>query len=138
MVTSHRREPRATRLHLAPPAPHLAVEDVISSKKRFQYEEVVKRDPYMYDTWYDYVRLEESFIADAATPDFAAARDVYERAISNVPPAPEKRLWRRCVLHVLACDGKSATTRTVASTHPAASPHFLSAGAPSAYRHVLP
>jgi len=73
------------------------IEDVISSKKRFQYEEVVKKDPYMYDTWYDYVRLEESFVADAPEPDFSAAREVYERAIANVPPAPEKRLWRRYI-----------------------------------------
>eukprot|EP00966_Prymnesium_polylepis_P040242 933911-Prymnesium_polylepis.1 len=40
------------------------------------------------------VRLEESFVADAAEPDYAPCRDVYERAIANVPPAPEKRLWR--------------------------------------------
>mmetsp|Transcript_9622 Transcript_9622/g.23880 ORF Transcript_9622/g.23880 Transcript_9622/m.23880 type:complete len:674 (+) Transcript_9622:39-2060(+) len=73
------------------------IEDVINSKKRFQYEEVLKKDPYMYDTWYDYVRLEESFVADAVSPDFAAARDVYERAIAKVPPAPEKRLWRRYI-----------------------------------------
>jgi len=73
------------------------IEDVIAAKKRFQYEEVVKRDPYMYDTWYDYVRLEESFVADAAEPDYAPCRDVYERAIANVPPAPEKRLWRRYI-----------------------------------------
>uniref|UniRef100_A0A7S3ER36 Suppressor of forked domain-containing protein n=1 Tax=Haptolina ericina TaxID=156174 RepID=A0A7S3ER36_9EUKA len=73
------------------------IEDVISSKKRFQYEEVLKKDPYMYDTWYDYVRLEESFVIDAVEPDFAATRDVYERAIANVPPAPEKRLWRRYI-----------------------------------------
>ena len=38
------------------PTPSLSgIEDVISSKKRFQYEEVVKKDPFMYDTWYDYV-----------------------------------------------------------------------------------
>ena len=24
-------------------------------------------------------------------------RDVYERAIANVPPAPDKRLWRRYI-----------------------------------------
>ena len=69
------------------------IDDVISSKKRFQYEEQVRRDPLVYDTWFDYVKLEES----QAQLDVARTRDVYERAIANVPPAPDKRLWRRYI-----------------------------------------
>lgn len=69
------------------------IESVVTAKKRFQYEEALKRDPYMYDTWFDYIRMEET--ADDFDP--ARTRDVFERAIANVPPAPDKRLWRRYV-----------------------------------------
>ena len=76
------------------------IEEVITSKKRFQYEESVKRDPYLYDAWFDYVRLEEEALGDETDLDEAACarvREVYERAIANVPPAPDKRLWRRYI-----------------------------------------
>ena len=53
----------------------------------------MRKDPFMYDTWFDYVKLEES----QAAPDVSHTRDVYERAIANVPPAPDKRLWRRYI-----------------------------------------
>ncbi|KAI5609422.1 crooked neck-like protein 1, partial [Silurus asotus] len=67
------------------------IEDVIVSKRRFQYEEEVKANPHNYDAWFDYLRLLESD-ADADT-----VRDVYERAIANVPPITEKRHWRRYI-----------------------------------------
>ena len=51
----------------------------------------VKANPNNYDAWFDYLRLMES----EAEPD--AVREVYERAIANVPPAEEKRLWRRYI-----------------------------------------
>ena len=74
------------------------IEDVVASKKRFQYEESVKTDPYLYDTWFDYVRLEEEACGDDREPSsLARVREVYERAIANVPPAPDKRLWRRYI-----------------------------------------
>ena len=61
----------------------------------------MKRDPYLYDTWFDYVRLEEEALGDEADeidePQIARVREVYERAIANVPPAPDKRLWRRYI-----------------------------------------
>ena len=57
---------------------------------RFILQEV-KINPNNYDTWFDYLRLMES----EAEPD--AVREVYERAIANVPPAEEKRLWRRYI-----------------------------------------
>jgi crooked neck len=81
------------------------IEDVIVSKRRFQYEEVcarrpridaslaahvglqdLKAQPQNYDIWFDYVRLEES------TGNAEAVRDVYERAIAQVPPAKVCRL----------------------------------------------
>lgn len=68
-----------------------AIEDVIVSKRRFQYEEEVKANPLNYDAWFDYIRLLE---ADANTEQ---VRDTYERAIANIPPSKEKRHWRRYI-----------------------------------------
>ncbi|NXJ35533.1 CRNL1 protein, partial [Ciconia maguari] len=67
------------------------IEDIIVSKRRFQYEEEVKANPHNYDAWFDYLRLVESD-ADAET-----VREVYERAIANVPPIQEKRHWKRYI-----------------------------------------
>jgi len=67
------------------------VEDVILSKRRFQYEEQLKANPLNYDVWFDYLRLEEN------AGDVDKCRTVYERAISHVPPAQEKRFWKRYV-----------------------------------------
>ena len=67
------------------------VEDVILSKRRVQYEEQIKDNPKNYDIWFDYVRLEET----SQDPD--KIRDVYERAIAQLPPTQEKRHWRRYV-----------------------------------------
>lgn len=67
------------------------IEDVIVSKRRFQYEEELKEHPFNYDTWFDYVRLEES------TGDADRVREVYERAIAQKPLSAEKRAWRRYV-----------------------------------------
>ena len=55
------------------------------------YSQEVKTNPNNYDAWFDYLRLMES----ESDPD--SVREVYERAIANVPPAEEKRLWRRYI-----------------------------------------
>lgn len=67
------------------------IEDVIISKRKFQYEEEVRANPMNYDAWVDYIRLME------AESSLEMIREVYERAISNVPPSPEKRHWRRYI-----------------------------------------
>jgi len=67
------------------------IEDVIVSKRKFQYEEEVKANPHNYDAWFDYLRLLES------DGDVEQVREVYERAISNVPPSQVKRHWRRYI-----------------------------------------
>ena len=67
------------------------IEDVITRKKRFQYEEDLKSNPTNYDTWFDYLRLEESY------GTHSSIRELYERAISNVPPAQEKSFWKRYI-----------------------------------------
>ncbi|XP_008246005.1 PREDICTED: crooked neck-like protein 1 [Prunus mume] len=67
------------------------IEDAIVGKRRFQYEDEVRKNPLNYDSWFDYIRLEES----AGNKD--RIREVYERAIANVPPVPEKRYWQRYI-----------------------------------------
>ena len=41
----------------------------------------MKANPSNYDAWFDYLRLMES-----ESDDLDAIRDVYERAIANIPP----------------------------------------------------
>ncbi|XP_024371438.1 uncharacterized protein [Physcomitrium patens] len=67
------------------------IENVIVGKRRFQYEDEVKKNPLNYVSWFDYVRLEES------VGDKEKVREVYERSISNLPPAQEKRYWQRYI-----------------------------------------
>jgi len=69
----------------------VGIEDAIVNKRRFQYEEQLKSSSLNFDTWFDYVRLEEEF------GDVSRVRDIYERAISQVPPSTEKRFWRRYI-----------------------------------------
>ena len=44
------------------------IEDVVLSKRRFQYEADARAAPLNYDTWFDYVKLEESTGARAGLP----------------------------------------------------------------------
>ncbi|KAI1137965.1 cell cycle control protein [Hypoxylon sp. FL0543] len=67
------------------------VEDVILSKRRRLYEDQIKENPKNYDIWFDYARLEE------ASGDVDRVRDVYERAVAQIPPTQEKRHWRRYI-----------------------------------------
>ncbi|KAK3002087.1 hypothetical protein RJ639_020546 [Escallonia herrerae] len=67
------------------------IEDAIVGKRRFQYEDEVRKNPLNYDSWFDYIRLEES------GGNKERIREVYERAIANVPPAEEKRYWQRYI-----------------------------------------
>lgn len=67
------------------------VEDVILTKRRRLYEEQVNENPKNYDTWFDFARLEEG------GGDVDRVREIYERAIAQVPPTQEKRHWRRYI-----------------------------------------
>ena len=67
------------------------IEDVILSKRRVHYEEQVKENPKNYDAWIDFARLEET------SGNTDRVRDVYERAIAQIPPTQEKRHWRRYI-----------------------------------------
>lgn len=68
-----------------------AIEEVVLNKRRFIYEDAIKQNPRNYDTWFDYIKLEES------AGDVARIREVYERSIANKPPVMQKRYWRRYV-----------------------------------------
>ncbi|XP_034183780.1 pre-mRNA splicing factor crn [Osmia lignaria lignaria] len=67
------------------------IEDVIVSKRKYQYEQEVKENPSNYDAWFDYLRLVES------EGNVDIIRETYERAIANVPPTKEKQFWRRYI-----------------------------------------
>ncbi|KAK2376952.1 crooked neck protein [Trifolium repens] len=67
------------------------IEDGIVGKRRFQYEDEMRKNPLNYDSWFDYIKLEES------VGNKERIREVYERAIANVPPAEEKRYWQRYI-----------------------------------------
>lgn len=51
----------------------------------------IKANAYNYDAWFDYIRLMEN------DGSIEQVREVYERAIANVPPTQEKRYWRRYI-----------------------------------------
>lgn len=114
------------------------VEEVILSKRRVQYEEQIKENPKNYDVWFDYARLEETL------GDRDRVRDVYERAIANIPPTKEKRHWRRYiylwVFYALweEMEGK-VRQFLLAAVYPVSKQHVLALQArstPSRARHV--
>ena len=69
-----------------------AIDDVILSKRRAEYEKRLDENEHDYDTWFDYLRLEID--AESAIPRI---RDVFERAVAAVPPVPEKQFWLRYI-----------------------------------------
>ncbi|KAF8227044.1 protein prenylyltransferase [Tricholoma matsutake] len=82
------------------------LESTVLGKRRIQYEEELVHDGRNYDVWFDYARLEEGALRDlrdeGATPDEEEAatvrvREVYERAVAQVPPGGDKRHWRRYI-----------------------------------------
>lgn len=62
-----------------------SIDDVITSKRRFQYEEALKNNSHDYDTWFDYVRMLE------ADGNQELIRELYERAIACIPPTKVSR-----------------------------------------------
>ncbi|KAF1930764.1 TPR-like protein [Didymella exigua CBS 183.55] len=67
------------------------IEDVVLSKRRVHYEEQIKENSKNYDAWIDFARLEET------SGNTDRVRDIYERAIAQIPPTQEKRHWRRYI-----------------------------------------
>ncbi|KAJ2995929.1 Crooked neck-like protein 1 [Globomyces sp. JEL0801] len=67
------------------------LEDVVMSKRRLKYEEEIATNSHNYDVWFDYSRLEES------GRRAEKIRQVYERAIGQLPLVNEKKFWRRYI-----------------------------------------
>lgn len=105
--------------HLAPALQHSYVQferewgdsvgvtqSVVLQKRRLHYSALAESEPYNYDNWFDWIRLEEeALLADytseaaavSSSNDFTGIREVFERAIAQVPVVEEKRHWRRYV-----------------------------------------
>ncbi|KAI0301283.1 pre-mRNA-splicing factor CLF1 [Russula brevipes] len=82
------------------------LESTVLGKRRIQYEEELSHDGRNYDIWFDFARLEEGAYRqlreEGATAEeeeqaVARVREVYERAVAQVPPGNEKRHWRRYI-----------------------------------------
>ncbi|KAH7104467.1 pre-mRNA-splicing factor CLF1 [Auriculariales sp. MPI-PUGE-AT-0066] len=80
------------------------LESTVLGKRRIEYEEELSHDSHNYDVWFDYARLEEGALKairdeeeDGEQEAITRVREVYERAVSNVPPGQEKRHWRRYI-----------------------------------------
>mmetsp|Transcript_32023 Transcript_32023/g.38957 ORF Transcript_32023/g.38957 Transcript_32023/m.38957 type:complete len:714 (+) Transcript_32023:141-2282(+) len=72
------------------------IEDVLLTKQRAEYSKRVEKDPLDYDAWFEYAKLEEDHETKETT--HARVRDVYEKAVSNLPPSStEKQYWKRYI-----------------------------------------
>lgn len=71
------------------------IEDVVIAKRRVVYEQQLASNALDYDSWLEYIKLEEN--EAVAKQSFGLVREVYERAISNIPPIEEKKYWRRYI-----------------------------------------
>ncbi|KZV92492.1 protein prenylyltransferase [Exidia glandulosa HHB12029] len=81
-----------------------SLETTVLGKRRIEYEEEVTHDSHNYDVWFDYARLEEGALRtlrdegeEGEAEAITRVREVYERAVANVPPGHEKRYWRRYI-----------------------------------------
>ena len=77
------------------------IEDIVITGQRAEYEKRVTADPTDYDAWFEYAKMEEEDQAGRggnSTVGDGKVREVYERAIANVPPSMEdKQHWRRYI-----------------------------------------
>lgn len=79
------------------------IESQITAKRKAEYENRVQKNSHDYDAWFDYVRLLENQLpknedlAELVEDELEKVREVFERAVTNIPPAEEKRYWRRYI-----------------------------------------
>ncbi|CAA7269128.1 unnamed protein product [Cyclocybe aegerita] len=83
-----------------------AIEDTAAVRRRVQYEADLSKTSHSYDTWLEYIRVEEDswrqLKDEGVTPEArnaAAGRvvDLYERAVAQIPLTVEKGHWRRYI-----------------------------------------
>lgn len=73
------------------------IEDIVITGQRAEYEKRVNADPQDYDAWFEYAKMEEENGLGGAD-SASKVREVYERAIANIPPSmEEKQLWKRYI-----------------------------------------
>lgn len=73
------------------------IDKLVVTKKRNEYEQNLLDEPYNYDIWFDYIRMEEHVLAEDQNNESQRDRicELYERAISFLPQVDDRRLWRR-------------------------------------------
>lgn len=86
-----------------------AIDSVILQKRRTQYATCAENEPFNYDNWFDWIRLEEELlevdytdesVLESSTNDsrFEDIREVFEKAIAQVPPSTTEKLhWSRYI-----------------------------------------
>jgi len=96
----------------------LPLQDVIVGERRFQYEAEVKKNPLNYDSWFDYIRLEE------AAGDHDKIREVCSRMIPHFTP----------LFHCLCacCHSVTSTADALSAVHRSNVSQFI-----SHYKQVL-
>jgi crooked neck len=72
------------------------LDQLVIDKRRRYYMELLEKYPQNYDAWFDLLFLETDSLA-SGSGDITRTRDTFEKAISQVPPSLEKRLWRRYI-----------------------------------------
>jgi crooked neck len=74
------------------------IEQVLLTNQRRGYNERVETNPHDYDAWFEFAKLEEENTASLDNHDPATVRDVYERAVAQVPPTTtNKDHWKRYI-----------------------------------------
>jgi len=74
------------------------IEDIVITGQRAEYEKRVTGDPLDYDAWFEYAKMEQENEETTTVTVDNKVREVYERAISNVPPSMEdKQHWKRYI-----------------------------------------
>ncbi|KAJ0048456.1 hypothetical protein Pint_17006 [Pistacia integerrima] len=61
------------------------IEDAIVGKRRFQYEDEVRKNPLNYDTWFDYIRINYALYEELDAEDMERTRDVYTECLKLIP-----------------------------------------------------
>lgn len=75
------------------------IEDALVQQRREVYEDKLQANRYDYDTWFDYIQLEEAEgVGNGVMNDNTErVRAVYARAKACVPLLKEKKYWRRYI-----------------------------------------
>ena len=68
------------------------IDDLVFEKRRRYYQELLEKYPQNYDAWFDLIFLEQECARETHK-----LREIFEKAISQVPPSNEKRLWTRYI-----------------------------------------